>query len=155
MQHEDAPSEPRTPAPEADPRLPSGEWIGFFQQRSMSQAKGWMELILAFAEGKVQGEGRDGVGEFVIAGSYDLARERVWLHKRYLGKHDVAYEGFAELGRGIWGRWFIRIANDKGGFHIWPKGMADPTGSTLHASAELPNEEEVAALINELATLPN
>jgi hypothetical protein len=29
---------------------------------------------------------------------------------------------------------------DRGGFYIWPEGMADPTGFSLTAAAELPVE---------------
>jgi hypothetical protein len=30
----------------------------------------------------------------------------------------------------------------RGGFHIWPEGWLDPSGSTLAAAVDLPAEEE-------------
>jgi hypothetical protein len=34
-----------------------------------------------------------------------------------------------------------------GGFHIWPKGMADPIGEELAAEAEVPGEVEEVVLV--------
>ena len=62
--------------------------------------------------------------------------------KRYLGKHDVFYQGFNE-GKGIWGVWeippeFNAGIVSRGGFHIWPEGMPDPTTPHLHEEADVP-----------------
>jgi hypothetical protein len=87
------------------------------------------------------GEGRDWVGNFIVRGRYDLADGKCYWTKRYIGKHDVFYQGFNE-GKGIWGTWEIPGSPSdpgmRGGFHIWPEGMTDPTGSHLSAEAELP-----------------
>jgi hypothetical protein len=124
---------------ETDPRFPSGPWTGFFLQR-LIPGKHRMELVLTFRQGVMTGEGRDWVGEFVIRGRYEISDGRCHWTKRYVGKHDVFYQGFNE-GKGIWGQWQItarEYASMRGGFHIWPEGMADPTGQTLHEEAEAP-----------------
>ena len=99
-----------------------------------------MELGLTFRNGQMTGEGRDWVGEFVIRAPFTLGDGKYWT-KRYIGRHDVFYNGYNE-GKGIWGVWEI-VATDeypgqRGGFHIWPEGMADPTGSHLTEEAEPP-----------------
>ena len=107
-----------------------------------------MELHLTFAQGVMTGEGRDWVGNFIVRGGYATADGKCHWNKRYVGKHDVFYQGFNE-GKGIWGTW--EIAGDSGsvslhgGFHIWPEGMADPTQQHLNEEAELP-----AVVIEEL-----
>ena len=77
----------------------------------------------------------------LITGRYDVADGRCRWTKRYLGKHDVFYKGFNE-GKGIWGTWEIsesdRTDQQRGGFHIWPEGMPDPTESHLTEAADLP-----------------
>jgi len=98
-----------------------------------------MELNLTFQQGTIQGEGRDRVGEFLIRGKYDVADGRCHWSKRYIRAHDIHYDGFNE-GKGIWGTWELLhlLEYARGGFHIWPEGMADPTGSHLAAEAKLP-----------------
>jgi hypothetical protein len=125
---------------ETDPRFPSGPWTGYFLQR-LVPGRHLMELGLTFRQGEMTGEGRDWVGDFIVRGRYDLADGRCHFTKRYLAKHDVFYQGFNE-GKGIWGTWEIARRPDqihqKGGFHIWPVGMADPTGSSLSEAASPP-----------------
>ncbi len=126
---------------ETDPRFPSGPWTGFFLQKVLP-GRHLMELGLVFRDGVMEGEGRDKVGQFLIRGRYDVADGRCHWTKRYLGKHDVFYKGFNE-GKGIWGFWEIPTepsTNCRGGFHIWPVGMADPTGSALREAADVPAE---------------
>ncbi len=124
---------------ETDPRFPSGPWTGFFLQR-LVPGRQMMELRLTFREGVMVGEGRDPVGAFLIRGRYSVEDGRCHWTKRYVGKHDVFYKGFNE-GKGIWGTWEIPTEpqiNCRGGFHIWPEGQGDPTGSHLSAAADLP-----------------
>ncbi len=123
---------------EQDSRFPSGKWIGFFLQK-WNPGRHQMELILRFFDGVVTGEGRDVVGEFLIRGRYQVDDGKCHWHKRYIGKHDVFYQGYAE-GQGVWGTWEIGapLDFDRGGFHIWPEGMADPTGARRHAAADVP-----------------
>ena len=68
---------------ESDSRFPSGEWIGFFLQPSISRDRRRMELGLTFSAGNFTGEGRDGVGDFTIRGRYDLKTGEVTFHKHY------------------------------------------------------------------------
>ncbi len=127
-------------AVETDPRFPSGRWTGFFLQKPVP-GRHRMELRLTFRGGEMTGEGRDWVGSFLIRGRYDLADGKCRWTKRYIGKHDVFYQGFNE-GKGIWGVWDMPTALHpdyaRGGFHIWPEGMPDPTGEHLHEEADLP-----------------
>jgi hypothetical protein len=138
---------------ETDPRFPSGPWTGFFLQRAVP-GRHRMELSLSFRGGVMEGEGRDWVGQFLVRGRYSLADGRCHWTKRYLGKHDVFYKGFNE-GKGIWGVWEMpHVATPafrSGGFHIWPEGQPDPTGSHLTAAAELPAEGQEAAEREEVA----
>src|SRR5262245_87833 len=120
--------QPHMPQPgpdsETDPRFPSGKWTGFFLDRRLP-GRHMMELHLSFAKGGLTGEGRDKVGKFVIRGRYDVANGQCYWTKRYLGKHDVFYQGYAE-GKGIWGTWELTDMGQtaRGGFHIWPEGQA-------------------------------
>ena len=104
-----------------------------------------MELHLTFSKGNMTGEGRDKVGAFIVRGSYTLGDGKCHWTKRYVKKHDVFYQGFNE-GKGIWGVWIIPPEGAdpeyRGGFHIWPEGMSDPTDSRLAAELDLPTPVE-------------
>ena len=112
---------------EQDGRFPSGPWTGFFLQPP-STARHWMELRLAFRGGTLRGDGHDQIGAFTLDGHYDVADGCCRWTKPYVGQHEVTYAGHNE-GKGIWGRWEIPPTG-RGGFHIWPAGMADPTEAT-------------------------
>jgi hypothetical protein len=120
---------------ETDPRFPSGSWCGFFLMKHLP-GRHQMELKLNFRQGAMTGEGRDQIGPFLIRGRYQVADGQCWWTKRYIGKHDVSYHGFNE-GKGIWGLWDIP-PNWRGGFHIWPEAMGDPTRPTLAESVDVP-----------------
>lgn len=122
---------------ETDPRFPSGPWTGFFVQKHVPPGKHRTELRLTFKNGELRGTGRDWVGEFTVSGRYSVADGKCHWHKRYRGKHDVLYQGFNE-GKGIWGVWEIALWQLRGGFHIWPEGMADPSQPHLSAEADPP-----------------
>ncbi|HZU38586.1 MAG TPA: hypothetical protein VFA18_21855 [Gemmataceae bacterium] len=143
-------TEESRPNLETDPRFPSGPWTGFFLQK-LVPGRHLMELQLTFSGGTMTGAGRDWVGKFVVRGRYELDSGRCRWTKRYLGKHDVYYQGFNE-GKGIWGTWEIPASflmpASKGGFHIWPEGMADPTDSYLSEAADLPAPVETAELVS-------
>lgn len=125
---------------ETDPRFPSGPWTGFFLQQAIP-GRHLMELRLTFQNGTITGEGRDWVGPFLLRGRYDLADGKCHWTKRYIGRHDVFYQGFNE-GKGIWGVWEITsmgmTGTLRGGFHIWPEGMLDPSQPQLTEEADLP-----------------
>jgi hypothetical protein len=127
------------PGLETDPRFPSGPWVGFFLQKPLV-GKQTMELRLVFQAGNLTGEGRDRVGDFLVDGQYHLADGKCHWTKKYLGKHDVFYQGYNE-GKGIWGVW--KIGNlQTGGFHIWPEGFGGPRDEHLVEQADLPAPEE-------------
>jgi hypothetical protein len=130
---------------ETDDRFPSGPWVGFFLDGRVRQRQ-WMELGLTFVNGRMSGWGRDAVGKFGLTGSYDLEAGKCRFRKTYIGRHTVGYDGHNE-GRGVWGVWEIAEDNLKGGFHIWPKSMGDPTGGQLTEEEELPVEESTRVLI--------
>ena len=125
MSETPTPDTPETPTAlpknETDERFPSGPWTGFFLQPALP-GRHWMELHLSFLEGKIRGEGRDWVGQFLVTGGYETDTGKSWFSKKYVGKHDVAYMGYNE-GKGIWGTWEMAEPHWKGGFHIWPEGM--------------------------------
>jgi hypothetical protein len=124
---------------ETDPRFPSGPWTGFFLQQAIP-GRHLMELRLTFQNAMITGEGRDWVGPFLLSGRYDLADGKCRWTKRYIGRHDVYYQGFNE-GKGIWGIWEIpstAAGSLRGGFHIWPEGMLDPSRPQLSEEADLP-----------------
>lgn len=125
---------------ESDTRFPSGPWKGFFVY-STPNSKCSMELRLQFSNGRMVGDGYDVVGAFRIEGTYNLETgECVW-DKQYQGRHTVKYRGFNE-GKGISGTW--RLISEgyvfRGGFHIWPEGMADPTKLDATEEADKPLE---------------
>jgi hypothetical protein len=130
---------------ETDPRFPSGPWTGFFLQR-LIPGRHQMELSLTFRNGAMTGAGRDWVGDFTIRGRYTIEDGRCYFTKRYVGKHDVFYNGFNE-GKGIWGTWEIPAGSgmvpQRGGFHIWPEGMHERNEPELSEEADLPVEQEV------------
>ena len=132
------------PTAETDDRFPSGEWKGFFQQPKTRRHE--MTLNLGFCEGRLHGDGVDCVGDFELKGRYDLNSGEVWIHKAYR-MHRVIYKGFNE-GKGIWGIWELP-GQDKGGFHIWPKGMRDPTINELEAHALVPVEAKPLVVVAE------
>lgn len=131
-------SQPEAPAIEMDPRFPSGPWMGYFLQRALP-GRQRMEMQLTFRNGALSGEGRDWVGAFVMRGRYAVEDGTCHWTKRYLGKHDVFYKGYNE-GKGIWGVWEISesYCQDRGGFHIWPKGMAGAETEQIEEEADLP-----------------
>src|SRR5436305_10821562 len=100
-----------------------------------------MELNLTFRNGVLTGEGRDWVGPFTVRGRYGVLDGRCHWTKRYVGKHDVFYMGYNE-GKGIWGTWELISSGLRGGFHIWPEGMNEPSGPELRAAADLPVDAE-------------
>jgi hypothetical protein len=144
---------PPTAGLESDDRFPSGPWEGFFLQPMLTKDRVWMELILTFREGTVTGEGRDRVGKFVVRGRYTTDDGKCWFSKRYIGKHDVHYSGFNE-GKGIWGVWELITPPWRGGFHVWPVGMADPTKLRTAAEADVPAEAQAIPVPAETEMVP-
>jgi hypothetical protein len=123
------------PLSETDPRFPSGPWRGFFLMAHLP-GRHQMELQLTFRQGVMTGEGRDMIGPFLIRGRYNTDDGKCRWTKRYIEKHDVAYHGYNE-GKGIWGLWEIP-PTWRGGFHIWPEAMGDPTNPKLAEAIDEP-----------------
>jgi hypothetical protein len=126
---------------ETDERFPSGPWTGFFVQPILP-GRHQMDMILTFREGLIDGEGRDRIGDFVFKGRYQVEDGKCWWTKTYLRQHGVAYQGFNE-GKGIWGTWEYSSTN-RGGFHIWPVAMGDPTRARLAEAIEEPTRLGIA-----------
>jgi hypothetical protein len=146
---------PHPPVPEEqDSRFPSGPWKGFFLQPG-SPDRHWMDLDLSFRGGELRGEGRDRIGEFLIRGRYELADGKCWWTKRYIARHDISYTGFNE-GKGIWGTWVWKEQLApwwRGGFHIWPAAMGDPTQRALAEALDEPAFDDLAVETAEDATV--
>jgi hypothetical protein len=144
-----------TPRPglEGDGRFPSGPWKGFFLQPGFA-GRQWMELELTFSDGSLRGDGRDWVGKFLMRGRYDVETGKCSWNKRYVGKHDIAYQGYNE-GKGIWGFWEDPLSStNRGGFHIWPVAMGDPTQGRLAEAADAPETVEMPVLEPAVAEAP-
>ena len=130
---------------EQDPRFPSGPWTGFFLQYWLPGRQP-TNLDLACRGGELTGTGRDRVGPYTIAGSYDLGTGRCEWTKQYIGKHAVAYRGVSDRS-GIWGVWEIRqlggLYVDRGGFHLWPEGteVSEESDRTEQAVLAMMREE--------------
>ena len=140
---------PEGPSPESgleqDSRFPSGPWKGFFLQAGFA-GRQWMDLNLTFARGKLRGDGRDWVGEFLVRGRYEVETGKCRWTKLYIGKHDIAYQGYNE-GKGIWGTWeWSPLPGWRGGFRIWPVAMGDPTLERLAEEMEGPDTVEIETL---------
>jgi hypothetical protein len=101
----------------SDGLFPSGQWVGYYNYPGLSR-RYMMDLILEFADGRITGEGHDGIGAFVILGNYSTETRECSWDKTYVARHTVKYKGFRE-NKGIWGTWLIS-AFSNGGFHIWP-----------------------------------
>jgi hypothetical protein len=123
---------------ERDPRFPSGKWSGFYLQYWLP-GRHDTNLELTFSQGEMTGNGDDRVGQFTIAGQYDLRSGDCSWTKQYIGRHRIAYRG-TNNGRGIWGVWELPqlwgLFIDRGGFHIWPEG-ADVTDESAEAEQAL------------------
>ena len=102
--------------------FPSGPWVGFYTYSS-STRRFLMDLNLRFQNGKIDGDGADGLDTFAITGVYDSQKMECSWQKIYPTRSAVAYQGFRE-GKGIWGRW--TLTNAHGGFHIWPLTEGGP-----------------------------
>jgi hypothetical protein len=112
--------------------FPSGPWIGYFTYFKGTR-KHLMDLVLEFKNGKMTGEGADGIGTFVISGDFsEESGECAWI-KQYVGRHAVAYTGFRE-GKGIWGNW--KLTGAKCGFHIWPLSEGGPVNYQKESEPE-------------------
>lgn len=95
----------------------SGPWEGYWIQ---GRVRGYMELGLAFDEGRIDGVGTDQIGPFVLSGLY--GGESVSLMKDY-ATHRVGYEGIWDgtMIAGSWAMTYEEDIFDAGLFEIWPR----------------------------------
>jgi hypothetical protein len=100
----------------SDAEFLSGQWFGFYTCHGCAK-RFLMDLVLEFRSGKMTGEGADGVGAFVISGSYSTGNgECSWI-KQYVGRHAVDDKGYHErkgIGGSLdcvaWKGWFQDLA---------------------------------------------
>jgi hypothetical protein len=83
------------------------------------------DLVLHFADGLIDGGGRDVIGRFTFHGTYNEAGE-VRMVKQYVGRHQVAYVGSYDGEGTIFGKWSIGELFS-GPFALAPlRGWIDP-----------------------------
>src|SRR5882762_2459921 len=81
--------------------FPSRRWTGFYNY-GRSTRKHRMDLVLAFCNHTISGDGSDDIGRFFLAGRFDVTNGECYWTKTYIGAHEVYYRGFREC-KGIWG----------------------------------------------------
>ena len=104
---------------------PSGKWEGFWVQELWGR-QSMRGFELRFRDGEITGGGRDVVGVFQFAGTYDATTGRVVMVKQYLGKHRVMYDGMPDGVGSIAGTWSMGDSW-RGSFLIRPV-VPKPTG---------------------------
>jgi hypothetical protein len=82
-----------------------GRWRGYWEQAPWGRQP-MEDLTLRFSDGAIVGEGWDMVGRFLFRGTID-AGGKVHLIKKYLGQHEVIYEGDYDGEGTIYGTWSI------------------------------------------------
>jgi hypothetical protein len=82
----------------------SGRWEGFWVQELYGRQP-MTPFILHFADGQVTGSGKDVIGRFTFAGTYDEMTGAVRMVKQYIGKHKVLYVGQPDGEGCIAGTW--------------------------------------------------
>lgn len=111
-------------------------YTGYYIYRDLPR-RHWMDVTLAFKDGRISGDGMDDIGSFVIAGQYDLSGTECSWHKKYVGAHDVYYKGYRDAGgKRIWGIWAIP-PHDTGGFLIWRDGFGESTEEVAEAATPI------------------
>ena len=132
----------------ASAKFPSGEWVGFYVYSGRTK-RFLMDLILTFSDGRMSGEGCDGIGSFHIEGDYsETTMECSWV-KKYLGRHSVEYSGCKE-GKHIWGTW--SLPDTRGGFQIWPIG-SEPNLDGITAEEDMELSETAEEIVKTPATI--
>jgi hypothetical protein len=84
---------------------PSGQWRAYWEQAGWGRQL-MHNFVLRFADGVVEGEGRDCIGPFTFRGQYD-DRGSIRMIKQYIGMHRVLYEGTYDGEGTVFGRWSI------------------------------------------------
>jgi hypothetical protein len=100
-------------------RIPKSIWKGWWEQVG-SGRQPMQETTFTFDRGEIHGQGHDIVGIFIFTGVYDEAGH-VKMVKKYLGAHEVYYEGHFDGEGTILGMWnmsYMPEPYDKGKFAI-------------------------------------
>lgn len=105
---------------------PSGMWDGFWVQEEWGRQP-MTAFALRFANGTVTGEGRDVIGRFSVAGTYNETTGEIRLVKQYIGKHAVLYMGRPDGEGSIQGTW--HTGPDNSGPFLLRPSLAKPSGS--------------------------
>ena len=84
---------------------PSGLWRGYWEQPAFGRQP-MDDFLLRFADGMVEGEGRDVIGRFTVTGTCD-DHGAVSFVKQYIGRHRVLYRGVYDGEGTIFGAWSI------------------------------------------------
>jgi hypothetical protein len=105
----------------------SGLWRGYWVQPLYGR-QSMTDFHLRFRNGIVDGHGSDIVGRFVFHGDYDTNTGRVRMVKKYLGKHEVSYDGTPDGEGSIVGTWVVGDDDwNTGPFALQPV-LGRPTG---------------------------
>ena len=115
---------------------PSGAWRGYWEQRGWGRQP-MDDLVLFFSGGTVRGEGRDVIGRFTFAGTYD-SQGHVALTKQYLGRHRVHYQGTYDSEGTIFGHWSIG-PQLSGRFALSPVAEMDVADEPIHEIVPAPS----------------
>lgn len=83
----------------------TGTWRGFWEQPGWGRQP-MEDLLLSFADGRIQGTGRDCIGLFTFAGDYN-AQGAIRILKQYVGRHAVLYHGQYDGEGTIHGVWTV------------------------------------------------
>jgi hypothetical protein len=104
---------------------PSGRWEGFWVQAQWGRQP-MTPFVLHFADGQITGSGKDVIGRFTFAGTYDEATGEVRMAKQYVGRHRVLYVGRPDGEGSIQGTW--SIGPDWTGPFLLRPSVAKPAG---------------------------
>jgi hypothetical protein len=113
----------------------SGTWRGYWEQTFWGRQP-MHDLVLRFADGRVEGSGVDIIGRFTFSGTYD-EHGNVKLTKQYVGKHAVLYRGTYDGEGTIFGRWSIGKLFS-GPFALTLSGQSAADAPVIHITADSP-----------------
>ena len=109
---------------------PSGVWHGFWEQEFYGR-QAMQAFELHFDADTVRGRGIDIIGPFRIMGRWDASNGQLSFVKKYLGKHEVRYQGRPDGEGCILGEWSIPVSDEfdyRGNFAlkpVWAKPRGD------------------------------
>ena len=94
-------------------------------QAEYEQHGSWHKMLFNFMTvdarpgGKIEGRGEDEVGKFDFKGSFNNNTSDCRIHKQYLGKHEIFYQGQLNQQTGqVIGSWGFKAGGNDGGFRM-------------------------------------